>query len=235
MTYNYYEYSKPILLLKYGNRLIDWFLYLSILFAISAFYIVIGVIGTDTQQSDNYLVIYIHVPSAWLSLLIYLLITITSILFLINKNPFINIITQSGLIIGFIFTIITLITGSLWGKPMWGTFWVWDARLTSMALLGILYLINIMISLSSSYNIKNSIFSSIFIIIGVINIPIVKLSVEWWNTLHQTSSIIQLNSSIHISILIPIFYMILSFTLLTIMYLIINIRYQIITRKINIY
>jgi heme exporter protein C len=235
MNHNYYEYSRPVILLKYSNKMIDWFLYISIVLAIAASYMVIGIIGTDIQQSDNYLVIYIHVPAAWLSLLIYLLITITSILFLINKNPFINIITQSGLIIGFIFTIITLITGSLWGKPMWGTFWVWDARLTSMALLAILYLINIIINISSTYNLKNSVFSSILIIIGVINIPIVKLSVEWWNTLHQTSSIIQLNSSIHISMLIPIFYMILSFSLLTMIYLIFNIRYQIIKRKINIY
>jgi heme exporter protein C len=234
-TNNYYEYYKPIKLLFYTNKSIYLILCLIITFIIASFYIVIGIIGTDIQQQDNYLIIYIHVPSAWISMLIYILISITSLLYLINKNPLINIITQSGLIIGCLFTFITLITGILWGKPMWGTYWVWDARLTSVLILFIIYLINIFINKTSTENIKNSIISSTFILIGLINIPIIKLSVEWWNTLHQPSSISQMNASIHISIMIPILYMIIVFILITIVFLIINIRHKILLRKIHTY
>lgn len=230
MVNNYYEYSKPIKMLSNSNKVVNWFFYTSILLIVLAFYIIFN-IGKDIQQSYYYIIIYIHIPSAWLCILIYIIITITSILFLINKNPLINIITISGLTIGFIFTIITLITGALWGKPMWGTFWVWDARLTSVAVLALLYFINILINYLSISTINKYNIISIFIIIGLINIPIIKLSVEWWNTLHQSSSISQLNSSIHISMVIPLFCITISLILITLLNIFIEIRYLIVIHK----
>lgn len=232
---NYYDYSKPIKLLGNTNNFIYFFLCTIIILIIATFYLILQIIDTDIQQGDNYLIIYIHVPSAWLSILIYILISLTSLIFLITKNPLIDIFTKTGLIIGILFTSITLITGSLWGKPMWGTYWVWDARLTSVLVLFFIYLINIFINNISNNKIKNSTITSIFILIGLINIPIIKLSVEWWNTLHQPSSLSQYNSNIHISMLIPIIYMILAFLLIFILILILYLRRLILLRKISFY
>lgn len=232
---NYYDYSKPIKLLDNTNNIIYFFICILLIFTIATIYLITQIIDTDIQQGDNYLIIYIHVPAAWLSILIYIMISITSLIFLITKNPLINIITKTGLIIGILFTVITLITGSLWGKPMWGTYWVWDARLTSVLVLFFIYLINILINNISNNSIKNSIISSIFILVGLINIPIIKLSVEWWNTLHQPSSLSQFHSNIHISILIPILYMIITFILIFIIIFILYLRKAILLRKINIY
>lgn len=230
MNYNYYEYSKPTILLDNSDNIIEWLLNIFILLTVTAFYI-ICVIGIDSQQSYYYLIIYIHIPSAWISILLYVMISILAIIFLINRNPLINIFIISNLKIGFVFTIVTLLTGALWGKPMWGTFWVWDARLTSVAILALLYLINIIINNISIESITKYITINIFIIIGLINIPIIKLSVEWWNTLHQSSSISQFNSSIHISILLPLFFITISFISFTIINMILEIRSIIIKHK----
>ncbi len=175
---------------------------------------------------------YIHVPSAWLALLIFFIMTIYSIVGLAFKIPFAFIINTAIAPIGTIFTIICLITGSLWGKPMWGTWWVWDARLTSVAILLLVYLIIVFINYSfTKIELKEKIVA-IFIIIGSINLPIIKFSVDWWNTLHQPASISKFSSpSIDISMLIPLLIMTLSFALIAILISILRIKYEILSRK----
>jgi heme exporter protein CcmC len=195
-----------------------------LLVALTSFLLVIAtylstwVAPTDFQQGENYRIIYVHVPAAWMSLFIYLIISITSFLFLVTKHPIFNLISRIGAKIGSLFTLLTLLTGCFWGKPMWGTFWVWDARLTSVLILFFIYLGAIRLSEFSAE------IGSIFICIGLINIPIIKFSVNWWNTLHQPSSITQFGTSIHISMLVPILFMFLAFFSLCILLVLLQTR-----------
>ena len=136
---------------------------------------------------------YVHVPSAWLALLTYAIMTLYSILALAFRIPFGFIFNTAVAPIGAVFTLICIISGSLWGKPMWGTWWVWDARLTSVAILFIIYLIIIFMNLSFENRIVKEKVIAIFILVGSINLPIVKFSVDWWNTLHQPATISKLS------------------------------------------
>ena len=153
---------------------------------------------------------YVHVPSSWIGLSCYLTIAILSTLNFIFKIKIFNLICKSIAPIGLLFTCLSVITGSLWGKPTWGTMWAWDARLTSMIVLMFFYIIYILsLKLINDKNLSLKI-SSIIVIIGAINIPIIKYSVDWWNTLHQPASIkLDGSSSIHSSMLLPLVLMLL--------------------------
>ena len=189
----------------------------------------------DYQQGSTVRIMYIHVPSAWLALLTFVIMTIYSIIGLTFKIPFSFIVNSAIAPIGATFTFICLITGSLWGKPMWGTWWVWDARLTSVAILFVLYILIIFFK-KSFYNIEvGEKITAVFIILGSINLPIIKFSVDWWITLHQPASISKLSSpSIHLSMMIPLIIMTLAFTLIGLLIGIIRIKSEIIQRKLKI-
>ena len=189
----------------------------------------------DYQQGLTVRIMYVHVPSAWLALLTFSIMTIYSIIALAFKIPFGFIINSAVAPVGALFTLICLITGSLWGKPMWGTWWVWDARLTSVAILFIIYLIIIIINLSfENRDIREKIVA-VFVIIGSINLPIIKFSVDWWNTLHQPASISKLSSpSIDSSMLRPLLIMTVAFMLIGLLIALIRIKSEILSRKNNI-
>ena len=189
----------------------------------------------DYQQGSTVRIMYVHVPSAWLALLTFAIMTIYSIIALAFKIPFGFIINSAVAPIGAIFTLICLVTGSLWGKPMWGTWWVWDARLTSVAILFIIYLIIIIINFSfENRDIREKIVA-VFVIIGSINLPIIKFSVDWWNTLHQPASISKLSSpSIDPSMLRPLLIMTVAFMLIGFLIALIRIKSEILSRKNNI-
>ena len=168
----------------------------------------------DYKQSDAVRIMYVHVPAAWISLGIFTSITFLSINGFIFRNKIFFIISKSLAPSGFVFNIIALVTGSIWGKPTWGTWWAWDARITSMLILALfyaMYLISWKI-----YENEEKIFkiSTIITILGIINVPIIKYSVDWWNTLHQPASInILSKSSIHSSMLFPLLIMTAAFAL----------------------
>ena len=189
----------------------------------------------DYQQGSTVRIMYVHVPSAWLALLTFAIMTIYSIIALAFKIPFGFIINSAVAPIGAIFTLICLVTGSLWGKPMWGTWWVWDARLTSVAILFIIYLIIIIINFSfENRDIREKIVA-VFVIIGSINLPIIKFSVDWWNTLHQPASISKLSSpSIDPSMLRPLLIMTVAFMLIGFLIALIRIKSEILSRKNSI-
>jgi len=177
---------------------------------------------------------YVHVPSAWLALLIFFIMTVYSIIGLAFKTPFSFIVNSAVAPIGATFTLICLITGSLWGKPMWGTWWVWDARLTSVAILFMLYLIIIFLKNSFTNNSLGEKITAIFIIVGSINLPIIKFSVDWWNTLHQPASISKLSSpSIDPSMMRPLIIMTIAFALIALIIAIIRIKAEILERKLK--
>ena len=148
----------------------------------------------DYQQGLTVKIMYIHVPSAWLALLTYAIMTIYSIIGIAFKMPFSFIVNKAVAPIGAVFTLLCLISGSLWGKPMWGTWWVWDARLTSVAILLLIYLIIIFLNQTFENREVREKTTAIFILIGSINLPIIKFSVDWWNTLHQPASVSKLSS-----------------------------------------
>ena len=172
----------------------------------------------DYKQSDSVRIMYVHVPAAWISLGIFSIISILSFVILIFKNKNFSLITKSLAPSGFVFNIIALVTGSIWGKPTWGTWWAWDARITSMLLLAVFYLMFILSWRITDQNDKAIKISSIIAILGLINVPIVKFSVDWWSTLHQPSSVNLLEeTTIHSSMLLPLSLMTAAFALFSVL------------------
>ena len=186
----------------------------------------------DYQQGSTVRIMYVHVPSAWLALMTYLIMTLYSIAALVFKIPFGYIINKAVAPIGATFTLICIITGSLWGKPMWGTWWVWDARLTSVAVLFIIYLIIIFINSSFDNRFVREKIAAIFILVGSVNLPIIKFSVDWWNTLHQPATISKLSKpNIDSSMMTPLIIMTLAFVFIGISIAILRIKTEILVRK----
>ena len=187
----------------------------------------------DYIQGDSMRIMYIHVPSAWLSLFSYTILAASCVAWFVFRNPTFNLIAKSIAPIGAALTLIALVTGSIWGKPTWGVWWVWDARLTSMLILFFLYLSYILVWQSISNQETASKISAALGIIGFINIPIIKFSVDWWNTLHQPASISKLSSpSIDVNMIIPLLIMTLGYMLFLITLFLIKLRTEIIDQKI---
>ena len=172
----------------------------------------------DYKQSHSVRIMYVHVPAAWISLGIFSSITILSIIGYIFKLRNFFLISKSLAPSGFVFNIVALVTGSIWGKPTWGTWWAWDARITSMLILALFYLMYLLAWRIYEKNDQVFKITSIITILGIINVPIIKYSVDWWNTLHQPASInIFSKSSIHESMLFPLLIMTAAFALFSLL------------------
>ena len=172
----------------------------------------------DYKQSHSVRIMYVHVPAAWISLGIFSVITFLSIIGYIFKIRNFFLIAKSLAPSGLVFNIIALVTGSIWGKPTWGTWWAWDARITSMLILALFYIMYLVAWRIFEDNDKAFKVTSIITILGIINVPIIKYSVDWWNTLHQPASInILSKSSIHISMLFPLMTMTAAFALFSLL------------------
>ena len=172
----------------------------------------------DYLQSDSVRIMYVHVPSAWVSLGIFSTIAFLSIGNFIFKNKNFSLIAKSLAPSGLVFNIIALVTGAIWGKPTWGTFWVWDARITSMLILALFYGMYILSWKIFEDKLQVTKITSIIAIIGLVNVPIIKFSVEWWTTLHQPSSVkILSDSTIHSSMILPLFLMTAAFVLFSLL------------------
>ena len=172
----------------------------------------------DYKQSDAVRIMYVHVPAAWISLGIFSSMTLSSICGFIFSNKNFFLISKSLAPSGFVFNIIALVTGSIWGKPTWGTWWAWDARITSMLILALFYAMYLIVW--RIYDEKEKVYkiSTFITILGIINVPIIKYSVDWWNTLHQPASInILSKSSIHSSMLSPLLIMTAAFALFSLL------------------
>ncbi len=172
----------------------------------------------DYKQSHSVRIMYVHVPAAWISLGIFSVMTFLSIVGYIFKIRNFFLIAKSLAPSGLVFNIIALVTGSIWGKPTWGTWWAWDARITSMLILALFYIMYLIVWRISENDDKVFKVTSIITILGIINVPIIKYSVDWWNTLHQPASInILSKSSIHISMLFPLLTMTAAFALFSLL------------------
>ena len=172
----------------------------------------------DYKQSDAVRIMYVHVPAAWISLGIFSSITLLSIFGFVFKNKNFFLISKSLAPSGFVFNVIALVTGSIWGKPTWGTWWAWDARITSMLILALFYAMYLIVWRIYDKEEKVYKISTFITILGIINVPIIKYSVDWWNTLHQPASInILSKSSIHSSMLYPLLIMTAAFALFSLL------------------
>ena len=172
----------------------------------------------DYKQSDAVRIMYVHVPAAWISLGIFSSITLLSICGFVFRNKNFFLISKSLAPSGFVFNIIALVTGSIWGKPTWGTWWAWDARITSMLILALFYAMYLIVWRIYDKEEKAYKISTFITILGIINVPIIKYSVDWWNTLHQPASInILSKSSIHSSMLYPLLIMTAAFALFSLL------------------
>ena len=212
------NYLNPNSLLQIVNKLQKYIFVLFVIVLSLGLVEALVLSPEDYKQSDSVRIMYVHVPAAWISLGIFSVISILSFGILIFKNKNFSLISKSLAPSGFVFNIIALVTGAIWGKPTWGTWWAWDARITSMLILALFYLMYLLswrIFENKEQVIK---ITSIIAILGFINVPIVKFSVDWWSTLHQTSSVnILSETSIHSTMLIPLAIMTAAFTLFSIL------------------
>ena len=196
--------ANPTRFISLVNVLLPW------LFGLAALLIVVGytwafLAPEDYQQGTTVRIMYIHVPAAWLAMFGYAMIAISSLGTLIWRHPLADVSAKCAAPIGAVFTALALFTGSVWGKPMWGTWWIWDARLTSVLILFFMYIG--LIALWSAMDDQNRAgrLAAVLALVGSINLPIIKFSVDWWNTLHQPASVFRLDGpTIHISMLLPL-------------------------------
>ncbi|QSI78252.1 MULTISPECIES: heme ABC transporter permease CcmC [Niveibacterium] len=186
---NWFRYSSPATFYPLAGKLIPWFTALAVLFGVAGLWVGFFVAPTDAQQGEGYRIIFLHVPASWMSMFIYMVMAFWSAVGLSLNTRLSGIMATALAPTGAIFAALSLITGSLWGKPMWGTWWIWDARLTSELLLFFLYLGYIALRAAIDDPRRADRACAVLALVGVVNIPVIYFSVQWWNTLHQGSSI----------------------------------------------
>ncbi|WP_131114148.1 heme ABC transporter permease [Lichenihabitans psoromatis] len=208
-------YANPTNFLRLTGRLLPWLASVAALALAVGLYLALFVAPADYQQGETVRIMYIHVPAAWVSLLAYLVMTAAALATLVWRHPLAEAAQKAAAPLGAAFTFICLVTGSLWGKPMWGTYWVWDARLTSELVLLLIYLGLVALWQTIEEPGRAARAASIMTLVGFINIPIVKFSVDWWNTLHQPASVFRMGGpTIAASMLWPLLVMAVGYTAL---------------------
>ncbi|MDF9392221.1 MULTISPECIES: heme ABC transporter permease [Methylococcus] len=208
----FHKLASPKYFYRISGKLIPWLGTITAVLFVSGLYFGLFKAPPDYQQGESYRIMFVHVPAAWMSLFIYTFMAVLYAIHLIWNIKLADVMASSSAAMGASFTFLALATGSLWGKPMWGTWWVWDARLTSELILLFLYLGYI--ALVSAIEDKRTAARAggLLILVGVVNIPIIHYSVEWWNTLHQGPTVTKLDKpSIHPSMLLPLLLMALAF------------------------
>ena len=220
--------------MQYLDKLLPFILVISCLILSFGFLWALFISPNDYQQGLMVKIMYLHVPSAWLSLGVYFFMTLMSIIYLVTKTPIAAIIAKAATPIGLMFTLVVLLTGVLWGRPMWGVWWVWDARLTSVLILTFIYMGLILIYRLENKQNKLLKIASFYTILGFINIPVVKFSVDWWNTLHQPASILRLDGpSIHYTMLYPLILVFIGLCFLCLSFLTIALKIEIMKSKLR--
>ncbi len=230
-----FKFANPLKFQKLTDSIQPFVSYLALILLILGLFFGFFMSPPDYLQGETVRIMYVHVPCAWFSLMIYSVIALCAVFAIVFKHTLAYIISRACAPIGACFTIATLLTGSIWGKPTWGTWWVWDARLTSELILLFIYIGLMIIHNSYDDKSKSDRYASILALIGVVNLPIIKWSVDWWNTLHQPASISKFSSpSIDSSMMVPLFIMTFSIFCFFISILLIRIKGEIIQRKIDV-
>ena len=229
-----HKLSSPRYFYSISEKWTPWLGGLTLVLLLTGLYWGLLVAPTDYQQGESYRIIYIHVPAAWMSMFIYMVMAGAATVGLIWRIKLADVIAYSSAPIGAWFTFLALVTGSLWGKPMWGTWWVWDGRLTSELILLFLYLGFIALNSAIQDRRTAARASAILALVGVVNIPIIHFSVEWWSTLHQPATITKFDKpSMDLSMLWPLLVMALAFKLYYITTVMIRARCEVLERERN--
>jgi heme exporter protein C len=228
-----HRFANPSRFMRMSAAALPWLVALTAALLVVGLFLALVAAPPDYQQGDSARIMFIHVPAAWTALFAYVLIVLASASSLIWRHPLADIAGREAAPIGASFTLICLVTGSLWGKPMWGTWWVWDARLTSVLILFFLYLGYLALANAFDEPTRGARAAAILALVGAINLPVIKFSVDWWNTLHQPASVFRLGGpSIHLSLLAPLGVMATAFTSFFIAVWLVRIRAAIIARKV---
>jgi heme exporter protein C len=208
------DLANPTRFLAFTGAALRWLVGATVLlFVIGA--VLVARSPEDYQQGATVLIMYIHVPAAWLSMFTYAIMALAALGTLVWRHPLADVSARAAAPIGAAFTFLALVTGSLWGRPMWGTWWVWDARLTSVLILFIMYLGLIALWRTIEDPARAARAAAVLILVGSVNLPIIKFSVDWWNTLHQPASVFRIDGpTIDISMLVPLLVMAAAFTAL---------------------
>jgi heme exporter protein C len=230
----FHKMASPPWFYRISGKLIPWVGGACALFLLYGLYGGLVLAPADYQQGDSFRIIYIHVPAAWMSLFIYVLMAVCGVITLVWRMKMAEVVLIASAPVGAAFTFLALVTGSIWGKPMWGTWWVWDGRLTSELILLFLYLG--VIALHNAIEDRQTAAKAVAIlaIVGVVNVPIIHYSVEWWATLHQGPTITKLDKpSIHIDMLIPLLVMAAAFKLYYVTAMLMRARVELLERERN--
>jgi heme exporter protein C len=229
-----HKYANPNQFLRIANPILPWCAWLAGLAIGAGLYLGLVQAPADYQQGETVRIMYVHVPSAWMALFVYSNMAIASATAIIWRHPLGFLIAKASAPIGACFTFISLATGSLWGKPMWGAWWVWDARLTSVLILFLLYIGYIALVNAFDDPTRGQRAASILALVGAVNVPIIHYSVEWWNTLHQPASVARMDGpAIHSSMLWPLLIMAIGFTALYFALMVVRLRGEIAAMKVR--
>jgi heme exporter protein C len=227
-------FANPTRFMRIAEKALPWITIAAIFCIGAGLYQGLVISPADYQQGETVRIMYVHVPSAWMAMFCYTLLAVASGSFLIWKHPLADIAAQAAAPIGAGFTAMALITGALWGQPMWGTWWVWDARLTSVLILFFLYLGYMALVNAFDEPERGARAGAILALVGVVNVPIIKFSVDWWNTLHQPASLTRLDApAIDPAMLVPLLMMAVGFKLYFLTVLIIRMRVLLMARRIR--
>lgn len=228
------DFANPTRFLGFAERVLPWLIAATIFaFALSLSQ-ALFVAPDDYQQGATVKIMFIHVPAAWLAMFCWGMMSAAALGTLVWRHPLADVAAKTAVPIGAAFTFLCLLTGSLWGRPMWGTYWVWDARLTSVLVMFIMYLGLIAVWRTVEDPVSAGRASAILTLVGAVNLPIIKFSVDWWNTLHQPASVFRMGGpTIHPAILMPLFAMAIAFTLLFLTLHIAAMRNEILRRRVR--
>ena len=229
-----HRFANPTRFLRLNSAIQPYATGLSLLTFAAGLYFALFVSPPDYQQSETVRIMYVHVPAAWMAMFCYTVLAVASASALIWRHLVADMLAKATAPIGAAFTLLALATGSLWGKPMWGTWWVWDARLTSVLILFFLYLGYIVLHDAFDDASRGGRAASILAVVGAINVPIIKFSVDWWNTLHQPASVVKFDGpAIHASMLTPLLLMAVAFTAFYVWILTVRVKAEINASKIR--
>ena len=228
------KFANPAQFVRLADVLLPWCAWTTAILLVVGLWLAFLGSPADYQQGELVRIMYLHVPSAWMALAAYTVMAAASVVGLVWKHPLAHVIARAAAPIGASFTFVCLVTGSLWGKPMWGTWWVWDARLTSVLILFFLYLGFIALSNAFDDATRGERSAAILALVGFVNVPIIKFSVDWWNTLHQPASVVKIGGpSIHVSMLVPLLVMSLAFTLYFVTVFLVRVKSEILNRRLR--
>lgn len=227
--------ANPTRFMELSGRVLPWIAGLAAILLGFGLYLTFAVAPPDYQQGQTVKIMFVHVPAAWLGMMAYVVIAVSSFGLLVFRHPLADVSAKAAAPIGAAFTLLALVTGALWGKPMWGAYWVWDARLTSVLILFFLYLglIALRAALDEDPALAGKL-SAVLGLVGVVVLPVIRFSVDWWNTLHQPSSVLRAGGpAIHSSILVPLLVMAAGFTLLFFALHLTAMRNEILRRRVR--